>query len=71
MAPIHHIRRTVFDARAEHAAEHFAATNLISAVDYPLAEDIHGPNPDAIGHERGVDIHLLKVWQTMTEKITS
>lgn len=58
---------TAFDARAERAADHFAATYLISPVDYALAEKIHGPNPDALAHELGVTTHLVKVWKACHE----
>lgn len=58
---------TVFDQRAERAADHFAATYLISPVDYALAEKIHGPNPDALANELGVTTHLLEVWKTFHE----
>lgn len=60
---------TVFDQRAERAADHFAATYLISPVDYALAEEIHGPNIDALANELGVTTHLVGVWQKLKERI--
>lgn len=61
---------TVFDARAERAADHFAATYLISPVEYALAEELHGTALDAIANELGVTTHLLEVWRTLNERIT-
>ena len=54
---------TVFDQRAERAADQFAAELLITSEAYQAAEAIHGPNLDAIGHELGVTVHLLQVWR--------
>lgn len=62
---------TAYDARAERAADHFAATYLISPVEYALAEEIHGTALDAIANELGVTTHLLEVWRTLNERITT
>lgn len=62
---------TVFDQRAERAADHFAATYLISPVEYALAEEIHGTALDALANELGVTTHLLEVWRTLNERITT
>lgn len=59
---------TAFDQRAERAADHFAATYLISPVEYALAEEIHGTALDAIANELGVTTHLLEVWRTLNER---
>lgn len=58
---------TVFDQRAERAADRYAANLLISEQAYREAEILHPGALDAIAHELGVTRHLLMVWQHMQE----
>lgn len=59
---------TIFDQRAERAADQFAAQLLIDHDSYARAEAIHGTALDAIGYELGVTTHLLAVWRDMYER---
>lgn len=56
---------TVFDIRAERAADKYAAMLLISPAEYAAAEAIHGAHIDAIAYELGVSRHLVQVWQKL------
>ncbi|MFD6178183.1 MULTISPECIES: ImmA/IrrE family metallo-endopeptidase [unclassified Isoptericola] len=49
--------------RDELAADAWAARLLISAVDYALAERLHGPHAGAIARELDVSTRLVEVWR--------
>lgn len=59
---------TIFDARAERAADQFAAELLISPEAYAEAELRHGTCLDCIGHELGVTTDLLATWRDIHER---
>lgn len=60
---------TIFDARAERAADQFAAKLLITEEDYINLEMLHDGALDPIAHELGVTVHLVEVWRRMYERI--
>ena len=60
---------TAFDARAERAADQFAANLLITEEDYINLEMLHDGALDPIAHELGVTVHLIEVWRKMHERI--
>ena len=60
---------TAFDARAERAADQFAANLLITEEDYINLEMLHDGALDPIAHELGVTVHLIEVWRKMYERI--
>lgn len=60
---------TIFDARAERAADQFAANLLITEEDYINLEMLHDGALDPIANELGVTVHLIEVWRRMYERI--
>lgn len=60
---------TAFDARAERAADQFAANLLITEEEYIKLEMLHDGALDPIAHELGVTVHLIEVWRKMYERI--
>lgn len=50
-------------ARDEREANRYAASLLISPVEYALAEHIYDSKPGAIARELGVTRQLLELWQ--------
>lgn len=60
---------TIFDARAERAADQFAANLLITEEDYINLESLHDGALDPMAHDLGVTVHLIQVWRRMYERI--
>ena len=60
---------TIFDARAERAADQFAANLLITEEEYINLEALHDGALDPIAHDLGVTVHLIQVWRRMYERI--
>lgn len=61
---------TIFDQRAERAADHFAANLLITEEAYIESEQRHDGRLDPMAHELGVTVHLIQVWRRMYERIS-
>lgn len=59
------------DERMEIRANRFAASLLVSPVEYAAAERLHGPHEDAIAHELGVTRKLLATWREQHERRTA
>ena len=60
---------TIFDTRAERAADQFAANLLITEDAYIESEQRHDGRLDPIAHDLGVTVHLIEVWRKMHERI--
>lgn len=61
---------TIFDQRAERAADHFAANLLITEEAYIESEQRHDGRLDPMAHDLGVTVHLLKTWRRLHERIS-
>ena len=61
---------TIFDQRAERAADHFAANLLITEEAYIESEQRHDGRLDPMAHDLGVTVYLLKTWRRLHERIS-
>lgn len=62
---------TIFDQRAERAADNFAANLLITEEAYIESEQRHDGRLDPMAHDLGVTVHLLKTWRRLHERTFS
>lgn len=53
------------DRRYEQRADRFAASVLISPVEYALAEQTYGTHPARLAAELGVTVHMIRTWRAM------
>ncbi|QXB17865.1 protein of unknown function [Corynebacterium coyleae] len=55
-------------ARQEQQADRFAATLLISPIEYELAERLYGHSPNLLAQELDVTTNIVTTWQRLYER---